>query len=92
MFFVDRLLDLNFPRFPREIANPLNTKETDPNVVNAGFTKSIGATPDDLNVAVSLFFISFVLLQPPSAAVGRWLGARHWITIMMASSILQPLH
>lgn len=50
-----------------------------------GFTTDIGATPDDLNLAVSLFFITFVLLQPPSAAMGRWLGAKHWITIIMAS-------
>ncbi|EUC41303.1 hypothetical protein COCMIDRAFT_8948 [Bipolaris oryzae ATCC 44560] len=43
------------------------------NVGNAetqGFTTDIGATPDDLNLAVSLFFITFVLLQPPSAAIG----------------------
>ncbi|OLN87016.1 High-affinity nicotinic acid transporter 1 [Colletotrichum chlorophyti] len=56
------------------------------NVGNAqtqGFTTDIGAAPDDLNLAVSLFFITFVLLQPPSAAVGRWLGAKHWIPIMM---------
>lgn len=49
----------------------------------AGFSTEIGATPDDLNLAISLFFITFVLLQPPSAAVGRWLGAKHWVTIMM---------
>ncbi|WYZ41132.1 hypothetical protein EsH8_V_000027 [Colletotrichum jinshuiense] len=56
------------------------------NVGNAqtqGFTTDIGAVPDDLNLAVSLFFITFVVLQPPSAAVGRWLGAKHWIPIMM---------
>ncbi|KAJ4985597.1 major facilitator superfamily transporter [Stagonosporopsis vannaccii] len=56
------------------------------NVGNAetqGFSTEMGATPDDLNLAVSLFFITFVLLQPPSAAMGRWLGAKHWITIMM---------
>ncbi|KAK1980648.1 major facilitator superfamily transporter [Colletotrichum cereale] len=58
------------------------------NVGNAqtqGFTKDIGAMPDDLNLAVSLFFITFVLFQPPSAAIGRWLGAKHWIPIMMIS-------
>jgi hypothetical protein len=54
--------------------------------VEIGFSRDIGATPDDLNLAVSLFFVPFVLLQPASAAVGRWLGARHWITIMMVSS------
>lgn len=54
----------------------------------SGFTTDIGATPDDLNSAVSLFFITFVLLQPPSAAIGRWLGAKYWITIIMASSLI----
>jgi len=49
----------------------------------AGFTKDIGAQPDDLNLAVSLFFITFVLFQPLSAAVGRWLGANKWIPIIM---------
>ncbi|KAF2029492.1 major facilitator superfamily transporter [Setomelanomma holmii] len=56
------------------------------NVGNAetqGFTRDIGATPDDLNLAVSLFFVTFVLLQPPSAAVGRWLGAKRWLSIQM---------
>lgn len=54
--------------------------------VDVGFSRDIGATPDDLNLAVSLFFVPFVLLQPASAAVGRWFGARHWITVMMVSS------
>jgi hypothetical protein len=52
----------------------------------AGFTTDIGATPDDLNLAVSLFFVTFVLFQPPSAAMGRWMGAKHWIPIMMVGS------
>ncbi len=49
----------------------------------AGFTSDIGASPDDLNFAVSLFFVTFVVLQIPSAAIGRLVGAKHWITIMM---------
>ncbi|WQF88112.1 Putative major facilitator superfamily, MFS transporter superfamily [Colletotrichum destructivum] len=56
------------------------------NVGNAqtqGFTNDIGAVPDDLNLAVSLFFITFILFQPPSAAIGRWLGGKHWIPVMM---------
>ncbi|KAM5342799.1 hypothetical protein ACJ41O_013765 [Fusarium nematophilum] len=56
------------------------------NVGNAetqGFTHDIGAQPDHLNEAVSLFFVTFVVLQPVSAAVGRYIGARHWIPIMM---------
>jgi MFS family permease len=32
---------------------------------------------------VSLFFITFVLFQPISAAVGRRFGAKHWIPIIM---------
>jgi MFS family permease len=39
--------------------------------------------PDDLNLAVSLFFVTFVTLQPFSAAVGRQIGAKHWIPIIM---------
>lgn len=51
--------------------------------VITGFTKDIGAESDDLNLAVSLFFITFVLFQPPSAAAGRWMGAKNWIPIIM---------
>lgn len=47
-----------------------------------GFTRDIGAQPSDLNLAVSLFFITFVLFQPPSAALGRWIGPKHWIPFM----------
>ncbi|OIW25359.1 MFS general substrate transporter [Coniochaeta ligniaria NRRL 30616] len=56
------------------------------NVGNAqtqGFTHDIGAAPDDLNFAVSIFFLTFVLLQPFSAALGRYLGAERWIPVMM---------
>jgi hypothetical protein len=52
-------------------------------ILSLGFSRDIGATPDDLNLAVSLFFVTFVIFQPPSAAMGRWLGAKHWITFMM---------
>jgi hypothetical protein len=54
-----------------------------PIILSLGFSRDIGVTPDDVNLAVSLFFVTFVLLQPASAAVGRWLGAKHWITLMM---------
>jgi len=49
----------------------------------SGFTTDIGAADNDLNLAVSLFFITFVLFQPISAAVGRRVGAKHWIPIIM---------
>jgi hypothetical protein len=51
-----------------------------------GFTKDIGAKPNDLNDAVSLFFVTFVTLQPISAAAGRWMGAKNWVPIIMVSS------
>lgn len=51
-------------------------------VCHSGFTKAIGAAPSDLNLAVSLFYITFVLFQPPSAAIGRWIGPNYWIGIM----------
>ena len=50
-----------------------------------GFTKDIGAASGDLNFAVSLFFITFVIFQPISSAVGRRLGAKNWIPIIMVS-------
>ena len=50
---------------------------------SVGFTEDIGAQPEDLNTAVSLFFVTFVTFQPLSAAVGRWVGARNWIPILM---------
>ncbi|KAK4677560.1 hypothetical protein QC764_404300 [Podospora pseudoanserina] len=53
------------------------------NAQTQGFTHDIGALPDDLNLAVSLFFVTFVLFQMPSAAVGQWLGPSTWLPIMM---------
>ena len=51
----------------------------------AGFTTDIGAAPGDLNLAVSLFFITFVIFQPISSAVGRRVGAKNWIPFIMVS-------
>lgn len=61
------------------------------NAQTQGFTHDIGALPDDLNLAVSLFFVTFVLFQMPSAAVGQWLGPSTWLPIMMVPSPLQVL-
>jgi hypothetical protein len=41
------------------------------NLLNVGFSQDIEVTPDDLNLAVSLFFVTFRLFQYPSAAMGR---------------------
>lgn len=59
------------------------------NAQTQGFTHDIGALPDDLNLAVSLLFVTFVLFQVPSAAVGQWLGPSTWLPIMMVPSPLQ---
>lgn len=62
------------------------------NVGNAqtqGFTSDVGAAPDDLNFAVSIFFLTFVLLQPLSAAVGRAIGAEKWIPLMMVRLLFE---
>ena len=48
-----------------------------------GFTTDIGVAASDLNLAVSLFFITFVLFQPISSAIGRRVGAKHWIPFIM---------
>ncbi|KAF7715437.1 MFS-type transporter [Penicillium ucsense] len=56
------------------------------NVGNAqtqGFSKDIGVTPNDVNDSVSLFFVTFVIFQPISAAVGRLVGAKFWIPTLM---------
>ncbi|UKZ96910.1 uncharacterized protein TrAFT101_011684 [Trichoderma asperellum] len=55
------------------------------NAETQGFTKAIGAEPADLSFAVSLFFITFVLFQPPSAALGRWIGPQIWIPFLAFS-------
>jgi hypothetical protein len=52
---------------------------------NTCFTNDIGCQPDDFNLAVSLFYLTFVLFQPISAGVGGWVGPKHWIPFMMVS-------
>jgi hypothetical protein len=56
-------------------------------LIFAGFTEDIGAQPGDLNDAVSLFFVTFVTLQPFSAAAGRYIGAHNWIPSIMVSGV-----
>ncbi|KAM7184312.1 putative transporter [Naviculisporaceae sp. PSN 640] len=53
------------------------------NAETQGFTHDIGVKPGDLNLAVLLFFVTFVVLQPVSAAAGRWFGPERWIPIIM---------
>lgn len=51
-----------------------------------GFATDIGATSNDINDAVSLFFITFVIFQPISAAAGRLLGPKYWMPFLMVGS------
>ncbi|KAJ5454872.1 uncharacterized protein N7458_005828 [Penicillium daleae] len=48
------------------------------------FAKDIGVTSNDVNDAVSLFFITFVIFQPISAAAGRMIGPKYWMPFLMA--------
>lgn len=47
------------------------------------FATDIGATSNDVNDAVSLFFITFVIFQPISAAGGRLVGPKYWMPFLM---------
>ena len=58
----------------------------------SGFTTDIGVKSSDLNFAVSLFFVTFVIFQPISSAVGRRIGAKNWIPIIMVWSESQESH
>ncbi|KAM7185714.1 MFS general substrate transporter [Rhypophila sp. PSN 637] len=59
------------------------------NAETQGFTHDIGAAPDDLNLAVTVFFVTFVVFQPLSAAAGRWFGPQNWMpAIMFAWGVL----
>lgn len=55
---------------------------------NTGFTDDIGCQPGDFNLAVSLFYLTFVLFQPISAGVGGWVGPKRWIPFIMVSCLL----
>lgn len=57
-----------------------------------GFAKDIGVTSNDVNDAVSLFFITFVIFQPISAAAGRMIGPKYWMPFLMVGSDLLSLY
>ncbi|KAI9774413.1 MAG: hypothetical protein M1840_004307 [Geoglossum simile] len=63
------------------------------NAETANFTRDAGLKPEDLNVAVALFFIFFVALQPVGAAIGRrWGMAKYVPTVMVFWGILTAAH
>ncbi|KAK4228688.1 high-affinity nicotinic acid transporter [Podospora fimiseda] len=53
------------------------------NAQTQGLTDDIDVSPDDLNFAVSIFFVAFVFFQPISTGIGRWMGPNRWLPIMM---------
>ncbi|KAB8079437.1 major facilitator superfamily domain-containing protein [Aspergillus leporis] len=53
------------------------------NAATQGFAKDIGATSNDVNDAVSLFFVTFVIFRPISAACGRLVGPKYWMPFLM---------
>jgi MFS family permease len=53
------------------------------NAETAGFTRHAGLAEEDLNDAVSAFFVAFVALQPVGAALGKRVGARRWVSGVM---------
>jgi hypothetical protein len=55
-----------------------------------GFAQDIGTTHNDVNNAVSLFYVTFVIFQPISSACGRLVGPTYWMPFLMVSSTLFP--
>ncbi|KAK4046566.1 hypothetical protein OIO90_006517 [Microbotryomycetes sp. JL221] len=53
------------------------------NAATSTFTQDVGMPKTAVNNAVTLFFITFILFQPLSAAIGKRLGVRIWIPILM---------
>ena len=63
------------------------------NAETANFTRDAGLEPSDLNLAVALFFIFFVILQPVGAAAGRkWGMATYVPTVMTLWGLCTAIH
>ncbi|KEF63122.1 uncharacterized protein A1O9_01098 [Exophiala aquamarina CBS 119918] len=52
------------------------------NAQTGGFTKDLGIPADTINTATSLFFCTFVPLQPVSTAIGKRVGQARWLAII----------
>ncbi|KAM0790505.1 hypothetical protein ACM66B_003378 [Microbotryomycetes sp. NB124-2] len=53
------------------------------NAATSTYTEDVGMPKTAVNNAVTLFYITFIIFQPFSAAVGKKLGVRVWIPILM---------
>ncbi|CAO2653343.1 Nn.00g027540.m01.CDS01 [Neocucurbitaria sp. VM-36] len=63
------------------------------NAESAHFTSDIGLDKGDVNTAVALFFLFFVVLQPVGAALGRRYGMVLWVpSCMLLWGISTALH
>ncbi|KAJ5818979.1 hypothetical protein N7474_004570 [Penicillium riverlandense] len=55
------------------------------NAQTQGFAHDIGTTDNDVNNAVSLFYVTFVIFQPISSACGRLVGPTYWMPFLMST-------
>ena len=53
------------------------------NAQTVGFTTDVGIPASSLNTAVSLFYVTFVTLQPVSAGIGKKVGPHLWMPFIM---------
>ncbi|RFU30412.1 hypothetical protein B7463_g5923, partial [Scytalidium lignicola] len=52
------------------------------NAQTNGFTTDLGMSADAINTATSLFFATYVPLQPVSASIGKLVGQSYWLAII----------
>ncbi|KAG0243923.1 hypothetical protein BGW41_000756 [Actinomortierella wolfii] len=50
----------------------------------AGIEKALGITPDQFNMALTVFFIGYILFEIPSNVMLKLLGPKKWITLVIA--------
>ncbi|CAO3622266.1 unnamed protein product [Mucor hiemalis] len=51
----------------------------------AGITHDLAISPNDYNLALSLFFVGYVLFEVPSNLILKFIGPSKWIPIVMIS-------
>ncbi|GFZ45964.1 hypothetical protein JCM24511_03697 [Saitozyma sp. JCM 24511] len=55
------------------------------NAATVNFTQDVGMPANAVNNAVSLFFITFIIFQPISSAIGKAVGVKYWMPFLMVS-------
>ncbi|KAK4516656.1 uncharacterized protein ATC70_011633 [Mucor velutinosus] len=51
----------------------------------AGITKDLSISATDYNIALSIFFIGYIIFEVPSNMILKWIGPSKWIPIVMIS-------